>query len=205
MEEGILVWFGLPLFNFFFFFFKGATLLLERSSYNILWNIYHLDGGVRWWGATPGGKLMCACFKNCTFKDSTFMYLKQSWLREVIHGKKKLWISNSYWQAVMACLRHFICISFCLFVCLWLCRLFCRCTELSSCRKQGPLPYVIHSCSLQWFLPCLYVVSGLCRSCSERRLSCPVASWDLPRPGAEPLSPMLGGRLFYHWASREFL
>ena len=27
--------------------------------------------------------------------------------------------------------------------------------------------------------------------------------WEFPRPGTEPVSPALAGKLFYHWATRE--
>ena len=62
---------------------------------------------------------------------------------------------------------------------------------LGLCRCEGP--------SLPWPLPL-----GLLGSRAQTQLWCtgpvaPSGTWDLPRPGIEPMSPSLA----HHWATRE--
>ena len=153
---------------------------------------------------------MCACFKNCTFKNSTFYVLKAILsLKSIYMAKKNCGLLTvidirQLWRA-LGTLYAFP------FVCLFMAVLALRCwaRAFSSCRKQGPLsrrdPQASH-CS--GFSRCGVRARGhvgsaaaaraLARwlsSCDEpAQSSCGI--WDLPRPGVEPMSPVLAGGLF---------
>ena len=150
---------------------------------------------------------MCACFKNCTFKDSTFYVLKAIlWLKRVHMAKKK---SCGFLTVIdIRQLWHALGTSYAfLFVCLFMAvPALCCCTRaFSSCRKQGPLS----RCDPQ---------ASRCSGFSRRGVwalglrlmlqsAGSVVLWPLRSSQTRGWTPVsyVGGWTLYHWASREFL
>ena len=82
-------------------------------------------------------------------------------------------------------------------VCVWaVLGLHCCVLAFSSCRDQGLLFIVVRASPCDGFSCFGTQALGAWASVAVvQRLSCPVARWDLPRPGIEPVSPVLQGGL----------